>query len=424
MLPLSLDNPTSARASLAKDTVFDQRGLQAIRTLGPEQSPEAMREVAKKFEAMFVQEMLKSMRAGGEVFAQGNYFSSETERFHRDLYDQQLTLELSSGRGLGLAEHFYRNMQQQYGAYLADGSVKIPEYSGDGTLAQAPASSGELNEQVSHQQWGDSLRSLAPVVEDNAETRAENAFFNRYYAGTSIPSGVDAGTALGVGATKPAQRSYPAGDKQPVSQTQANFVALLKPHAEQAARALNVNPDVLIAQAALETGWGRHVIHTGQGHNSFNLFNIKASGQWQGDSVAVPTLEYDAGNPRYERASFRKYDSYGESFADYVRLMKTSARYQPALAAGKDSSAYAEALQQAGYATDPHYADKIKRLLNSEPINNLANTPLANNRLANAAAQITDAGLVAAGQLAKSLAGNLLSPTSLALTTSALHVTE
>lgn len=391
MLPLD----TQPRASLAKDTVFDQRGLQAIRTLGPEQSPEAMREVAKKFEAMFVQEMLKSMRAGGEVFAQGNYFSSETERFHRDLYDQQLSLELSSGRGLGLAEHFYRNMQQHYGAYLADGSVKAPSYNSDGSLVQAPASTGELSDLVQHQRWGDSLRSLAPVVEDDAQTRTENAFFNRYYAGVA-----------GLGAVPPqavtasaSQRIYPAGGKQPVSQTQANFVALLKPHAEQAARALNVNPDVLIAQAALETGWGRHVIHTGQGHNSFNLFNIKASGQWQGDSVAVSTLEYEAGNPHYERANFRKYSSYAESFADYVRLMKTSARYQGALEAGRDSSAYADALQQAGYATDPQYANKIKRLLNSEPINAMVN-------------RLTQAGVTAAasaaGQIASSLSNNVV----------------
>jgi flagellar protein FlgJ len=146
---------------------------------------------------------------------------------------------------------------------------------------------------------------------------------------------------------------------------------MLKPHAEKAAAELQINPDVLIAQVALETGWGKHVIHDKQGGNSFNLFNIKAGSQWQGDKVNVATLEYRDGIAANEKADFRKYTDYADSFSDYVRLMKNNSRYEQVLQKGGDSAAYAEALQSAGYATDPEYAQKIKRLLNSDVIKSL-----------------------------------------------------
>jgi flagellar protein FlgJ len=122
-----------------------------------------------------------------------------------------------------------------------------------------------------------------------------------------------------------------------------------------------------LAQAALETGWGKHLIHDTQGNNSFNIFNIKATG-WQGKSVVVNTLENRQGIAQQERASFRQYENYAQSFADYVSLIKNNPRYKDALTAGENSEGYAEALQKAGYATDPQYAQKIKRLINTESI--------------------------------------------------------
>jgi peptidoglycan hydrolase FlgJ len=166
--------------------------------------------------------------------------------------------------------------------------------------------------------------------------------------------------------SKPQYPSPRVGQKTSISSTQENFVMMLKPHAEKAAAELQISPDVLIAQVALETGWGKHVLHDQQGDNSFNLFNIKAGGQWQGDKVNVSTLEYRDGIAANEKSDFRKYTDYAESFSDYVRLMKNNPRYQQALAAGNDSAAYADALQSAGYATDPAYAKKIKQLLNSD----------------------------------------------------------
>ncbi|ACE85754.1 flagellar assembly peptidoglycan hydrolase FlgJ [Cellvibrio japonicus] len=356
MLPVDINGAMTK----AQDTVFDQRGMNAIRALGREQSPEALREVAKKFEAMFVQEMLKSMRATNEVFAEGSLFSSEQEKFHRDMLDQQMSIELTNGRGLGLADYFYQNMLLNYGKHL--GQETENRVTAALPLASSPITDGKLADVVKYQQWGEALRTLAPVVEEDEAADSENRLLNAYH------TGVDRSNLGPVYAN----RIHPAGGKLAVSPSQESFVAMLKPHAEQAAKALDINPDVLVAQVALETGWGKHVIHTRQGENSFNLFNIKASSRWQGDSVNVATLEYKQGMPQYERANFKKYSSYAESFADYVALMKNNARYQPALAVGKNSPAYAEALQEAGYATDPQYANKIKRLLKNEAISTLS----------------------------------------------------
>jgi peptidoglycan hydrolase FlgJ len=120
---------------------------------------------------------------------------------------------------------------------------------------------------------------------------------------------------------------------------------------------------VLIAQSALETGWGRHVMRDAAGRTSHNLFGIKASGGWAGDSLRVSTLEYQDGLPRREKAAFRRYPDEAASFADYVRLVGGHPRYQRAIANAASPEAYLRGLQEAGYATDPNYADKILSIL-------------------------------------------------------------
>jgi peptidoglycan hydrolase FlgJ len=141
------------------------------------------------------------------------------------------------------------------------------------------------------------------------------------------------------------------------------FVRELWPHAERAGAALGVAPEVLLAQSALETGWGRHVIPRGDGSSSHNLFGIKADTRWNGDRVQVNTLEYVNGVPEQQRAAFRAYQSPAESFADYVDFLQRNPRYRGALAQGSDAEGYLRGLQSAGYATDPAYADKILDIL-------------------------------------------------------------
>ena len=297
------------KASSVKDNYFDQNSLNSVKSMGRKNDPEALREISKKFEAMFVQQMLKSMRDANAVFGEGNLFSSKETEFHQEMMDQQMVLNLTSGEGIGLAKTMFQQMQQLYGHPVKPGAQS------------------------------DSIKTL----ERNARI---------------APSIQPLASALNETAIR-------TGAKTAVAQTQEEFLAKIKPYAEKAAAELNVGTDVLLAQAALETGWGKHLIHDAKGNNTFNIFNIKANG-WQGKSVTVNTLENKQGITQQERAGFRQYDDYAESFADYVSLIKNNTRYKDALAAGTDSKAYAEALQTAGYATDPKYAEKIKSILNND----------------------------------------------------------
>ena len=150
--------------------------------------------------------------------------------------------------------------------------------------------------------------------------------------------------------------------------TPEEFVQHLWPHAKAASEKLGVAPEVILAQAALETGWGKKISQRAPGESSHNLFNIKADGRWQGESVSVATLEFREGVAVRETAKFRAYASYEESFADFVSFIKTSPRYQSALAVAGDAHSFTRELSAAGYATDPEYANKIMRIAVGEPL--------------------------------------------------------
>lgn len=162
----------------------------------------------------------------------------------------------------------------------------------------------------------------------------------------------------------PAARSEPPAAgllEQPL-----HFVRAVWDQARSAAAQLGTEAKVLVAQAALETGWGRHVPLRPDGASSNNLFGIKADGQWSGDRVAVPTLEFRAGVIHPENASFRAYDSVADGFNDYVQLLKSNPRYRAALELANNPGHFAHALQRAGYATDPAYGQKILGILNGD----------------------------------------------------------
>ena len=145
----------------------------------------------------------------------------------------------------------------------------------------------------------------------------------------------------------------------PTSAQQAAFAQALWPDAQQAARQLGVNPVTLLAQAALETNWGRDVPQGDSGGTSNNLFGIKAGSSWGGPAVANSTQEYMGGAPTTVKAQFRSYGSASQCFQDYVDLLKGNPRYAAALGTGNDVQAFGSALQQGGYATDPAYAGKL-----------------------------------------------------------------
>ena len=160
---------------------------------------------------------------------------------------------------------------------------------------------------------------------------------------------------------------YKTGSVMPVTDnrfsSEQEFVTKLWPLAEQAASKLNVSPEVLISQAALETGWGKHISRGANGQSSFNLFNIKADQRWQGNTLALNTLEFRDGVAVRENARFRAYSSYADSFNDYVDFLQTNPRYREALKNSHDKEEFVHQLQAAGYATDPDYADKVINIM-------------------------------------------------------------
>ncbi len=162
------------------------------------------------------------------------------------------------------------------------------------------------------------------------------------------------------------QKSNAEADARWQPESQQAFIRDLWPHAQKSAKELGVSADVLIAQAALETGWGRNMIHDQQGGNAFNLFGIKAGKHWQGEQAIVPTIEYRDGTARREQAAFRSYASLQQSMDDHVAFLKQNPRYQPALEKVGDAEEFLQQLQQAGYATDPAYAAKISDIMKRE----------------------------------------------------------
>jgi peptidoglycan hydrolase FlgJ len=256
----------------------DFQGLAALKNDAKDQAPTALKEAARQFESLFTQMLLKSMREANKSFGEDSLFGSDQADMYQDMFDDQIAMQMSKGKGLGLAEMLVRQLQG------------------------------------------------------------------------------------GVGATSQSQDAAATPETQfptPVAASKDDFLRTMRPHAEQAAREIGVDPDALLAQAALETGWGRSVPCNASGECSFNLFGIKAGSQWSGATVNVPTLEFESGIPVRKVERFRAYDSPADSFRDYAALIRDSSRYASARGAGDNVAAFASALQQGGYATDPQYAQKI-----------------------------------------------------------------
>jgi flagellar protein FlgJ len=307
-------------------------------------SDSAVQDVAEQFESLFVQMMLKSMR---DATIDGGLFSSNQMSNYQQMYDKQLSVELSSNGGLGLARVLVTELQG--GTLSAPSEGAEPGTEKDPTALANPAvnttlpSAAEARAVLS---LGDYRgRALPVMMPAFSGTAAAPLTGPPEPAGTPAPSAPAATQAASWSASSPAE-----------------FVALLRPLAAPAAQKLGVDPDVLIAQAALETGWGQRMSADASGP-SFNLFNIKAGSNWSGRTVSVPTLEYRDGIAQREMASFRAYDSPADSLEDYVQLISSSPRYREAMGQAADADQYLAELQQAGYATDPAYADKVLSIL-------------------------------------------------------------
>lgn len=298
------------------DSYTDLSNLQSITKLGRTDKNQALGKVAQQFESMMVRMMMKSMRDANSVFAEGNFLSSDEGDTYQGMFDDQLALSLSQGRGMGVAETMIRQLQSRFGT---------------------------------------SQNTVAQPVE-----KTVSSYLNTRNTETGpVPGAVAASYAAG-------KISSVAAVHQPMKfdGSVAEFTENLFEMAKGAAEKLGVEPDILLAQAALETGWGKKISASGD-RSSLNLFNIKADKRWSGDSIKVATMEVRDGLAVKEVAAFRAYRSAEHSFNDYVDFIANSPRYEGALQSD-NSDAYIRNLSAAGYATDPDYADKVLRIANSE----------------------------------------------------------
>lgn len=314
----SFSSNGTALPSASADMYTDLNSLQKIKQLGrggDDEKQQALEAVAKQFESVFLNMMMKSMREANEAFKDDSMSSSNEMDFYQNMFDQQLALTLSKD-GVGIADALMRQLQRQ---------LPISPEAADPKVAANP-----------FDLYGD-LKKLMDSKTRSAEAQAQQATINEM---VKAQNAVNAAAEKTIGSVD-------------------EFKSALLPLAEKAGKELGIDPTLILSQAALETGWGQHMIRKPNGENSFNLFGIKANHGWQGDVASVKTLEYHNGVPKPQSANFRSYASYEESFNDYVGFIKGQSRYQGALETAQPSDHYVRELQRAGYATDPNYANKI-----------------------------------------------------------------
>jgi peptidoglycan hydrolase FlgJ len=280
--------PTSlnTQAGLAIDT----RSLDSIRSRGATDARGAAREAARQFEALFMNEMVKSMRAATPT--SGLFEDNAGSQLSTEMLDREYSSKLS-GMKNGLSEAILKQLERQMG--LSPGPIPV---------------TGSAN---------------------------------------NTPEALSA---------KPQATRIPQTGA-------AGFVQQHSAAAAQAERDTGIPAAFMVSQAALETGWGRKEIKHADGTPSFNLFGIKAGGSWKGPVAEIVTTEYVDGKAQKVTAKFRAYGSYAEGFADYAKLMKNSPRYAQVVAKAETASGFAQGLQRAGYATDPAYADKLSKVINT-----------------------------------------------------------
>ena len=385
--------------------------------VGDKNSDGNMRKVAQEFESLFLGEMLKSMRSATEALGKDNPLNTPAAKQYQEMYDQQLAVSMSrEGGGIGLADVLMRQMSKN--KPLAPGeaaaasaakqeaakaAVQTPIAAGttstDGPLSRlngqrplwasrsgrVPAHAADHTNDVAMlnqrrlalpPKLADRLLAgLVPSVTNTTAIAGTTTAQNKIqlpqngktgagplYNGDWLASQTDTsskgqmqiyGRAMAQIPLAPAKKAFSSADE---------FVNTMLPLAKEAADRIGVDPRYLVAQAALETGWGKSVMRAQDGSSSHNLFGIKAGSSWKGDSARAITSEFRNGEMVKETAEFRSYDSYKDSFHDLVTLLQTNNRYQDVVKSADNPEQFVRELQKAGYATDPAYASKISQI--------------------------------------------------------------
>lgn len=303
---------SSMKATDFNPSIFDARGLADMKRLARGNDPAALKAAAQQFEALFLQMMLKSMR---DATPQDGMFDSDQTRLYQSLLDQQMSQVLAAKGSTGLAKVIETQLSR-------DGSSSQEMLSPDLSSLGLPR------------------MPVRPALADAGNAPA-----------AIIPGASSASTTSAVPV-----------DALPRTEAGSEFVQRMWPHALEASRATGIPARFLIAQAALETGWGRAEPKAANGQPSFNVFGIKAGSRWQGAVAEATTTEFAAGVAQQRVERFRAYGSYAEAFQDYARLISGNPRYAEVVGS-QDPRAFSQGLARAGYATDPAYADKLARII-------------------------------------------------------------
>lgn len=345
-------------------SVTDFGAFASMRLQARANDPQALRQTAQQFEGLMLQQMLKSMRAaslGDDVMG------GEQMGFYQEQFDAQMAQHLAASGGLGLADALVRQMQRGLGA--AERSGEADAATPDKPLAMpgtAPAM-GPMTGAFDRPPLAFSTQPAPAHAMPSAPVTGTRAAAVDAAAAPLPAASITAPVPLPVTDLSPNR----ASDRSPVER----FVDTVRPYAERAAKALGVSPQVLIAQAALETGWGRRGLATDGVTPANNLFGIKADRSWGGPRSEHWTQEFENGAMQRQRANFRAYPSLEAAFNDYVGFLRGNPRYHGALAHGGDSRRFVEGIAQAGYATDPDYAQKIMRIANSPQLRAALSAP-------------------------------------------------
>ena len=292
-----------AITNLSDQLAINPQALDKVRSQAKSASTkDGVKAVARQFETYFLQLILRNLR---ETLPQDGLFDSQETKSFTEIFDKQISQTIAQGKGIGLAD-----------VLLAQIERSLPKTPGE----TAPI----INRPVNYD-----LPKVDRQISEN---------------------GVAAISSLEL------QKTETPG-------TTGNFIQQIWPHAVDAAKKLGVSPQSLAAQAALESGWGKRELKNADGSSTYNLFNIKASTGWIGQTVTREVLEYKNGVAGKQLERFKAYSSYEEAFSDYAKLISGSPRYSGAL--NQDINGFATGLQQGGFATDPGYANKVIRVFNS-----------------------------------------------------------
>jgi flagellar protein FlgJ len=298
---------------------FDVRSAQDLRSEFSKNPQEGLKAAAQQFETLFLQMVMKSMR---DTVPDDGLLNNDQSKFYTSLLDQQMAQNMAtSGKGVGFAKLIEQQLGRSLGVPQGGASVS----GAANTAAEALPLSASDGRHLQYQPV------LGPLPTSASYQKTDIAL------SPSVAAGV------------------PASSKA--------FVNRVWPHAVEASRSTGVPPQFLVAHSALESGWGRAEIRRADGSSSFNLFGIKAGNGWSGQTVEATTTEYVNGQPQQVVERFRAYGSYEEAFRDYASLLRNSSRFS-AVIGSQDGTEFARRLQQAGYATDPMYADKLSRIIN------------------------------------------------------------